>query len=347
MKVLVTGGSGFIGSHLIERLIRQGHKVTCLAKEKMNLGTSQNAQLSVLICDLNETSCMQEVLEQTDIVYHLAGLTRARNAREYYAGNAKMTGRMIELCKQYGTQIKRFVHISSLAAAGPALNGAPVTESDPCHPVSHYGKSKFQAEQAILSTDCPFPVTIIRPSAVYGPRDRDLYKYYQLIINRLHPIIGFKKKKLNLIHVDDLVRGICAAGESDKTANEIIHLGSARAYTNEEIGDAIASAVDRKPLRIHLPHSLVYVVGAAAELFGKLTGQQVFFNLQKVNEAVQESWDCSIKKAELLLGFHPLISLNDGIASTYDWYVRHNWLKANGRFKKSQEEVRNADYSYQ
>ena len=208
-------------------------------------------------------------------------------------------------------------------------------------------KPKLQPEQAVLSANCSFPFTIIRPSAVYGTRDRDLYKYYQLIVNRLHPIIGFKKKKLNLIHVDDLVRGICAAGESERAASEIIHLGSERAYTNEEIGDAIAAAVNRKPLRIHLPHSLVYAVGATAELFGKLTGQQIFFNLQKVNEAVQDLWDCSIKKAEQLIDFHPRISLAEGIESTYRWYVTNKWLKATGKSTSSNQEVRNADYSYQ
>lgn len=346
MKVLVTGGSGFIGSHLIEKLLFQGHTVTCLAKDKMNMEAVSDQRLKIILCDLGNDSGLRDILQETDYVYHLAGLTRARNAREYYEGNFKMTERMIGLCNQYGPHIKRFIHVSSLAAAGPALNGNPVSEKDPCHPVSHYGRSKMQAEQAVLKADCRFPVTIIRPSAVYGPRDRDLFKYYQLIMSRLHPIIGFKPKKLNLIHVDDLVRGICAAGESEQTVDEIIHLGSSKAYTNEEIGDAIAAAVQRKPLRVHLPHSLVYAVGAIAELFGKLTRQQIFFNLQKVNEAVQDSWDCSIEKAGRLFGFQPEISLEDGIEATYHWYVSNHWLKGNGYTKTSDQEVQHADYSY-
>lgn len=346
MKVVVTGGTGFIGSHLIEQLIGKGYTITCVARDTMNLPAAEASRLRFMLCDLIDTPDLNAALKEADYVYHLAGLTRAKKTREYYEGNYNVTKRMIGLCQQYGTNIRRFIHISSLAAAGPALNGEPVNEDDLCHPVSHYGKSKMQAEQAVLSAECKFPVTIIRPSAVYGPRDRDMYKYFQLIINRLHPVIGFNKKRLNLIHVHDLVRGIILAGESNTAANQIIHLGSARAYSNEEIGDAIASAVQRKPFRIHLPHTLVYAIGGAAELFGKLTGQQIFFNLQKVREAVQDSWDCSISKAEELLKFYPNISLTEGMAATYSWYVGQNWLKDTRHYKKTDEEVLNEEYSY-
>lgn len=325
MKVLVTGGTGFIGSHLIEHLLAKDCEIRTIAKDEQNMPESNSQKIEVILADLNGKEDWSHVFDGVEMVYHLAGLTRAKVAREYYQGNYLATKRFVRLCKKHCPHLKRFVYVSSLAATGPC-NGKIVDETSDYHPVSDYGKSKMLAEKEVLKAGKTMPIVIVRPSAVYGPRDRDMYEYFKLIRQGVHPVIGFGKKHLNLIHVEDLVRGIILAGESKKASNQIIFLGSEQAYTNEQIGNAIARVLSCSPLRIRIPHSLIYFIGATAQFFGMITGKQIFFNIQKAKEAVQSNWDCSVAKARDLLGFRPEIPLLDGMQQTYKWYKQHHWL---------------------
>lgn len=177
MKVLVTGGTGFIGSTLIERLRSRGDEVTSVAKDRLNLSLLEALGVQVVLGDLNEANGWDRILAGVECVYHLAGVTRAQSSREYYEGNHLATRRLLELCLQYCPGLERFLYVSSLAAVGPALNSEPVEETTPYHPVSHYCRSKMQGEMEVLQVHDRLPVTIVRPSAVYGPRERDMYEY--------------------------------------------------------------------------------------------------------------------------------------------------------------------------
>jgi nucleoside-diphosphate-sugar epimerase len=326
MKILVTGGTGFIGTNLIEQLVRKQHQIKCIAKD---LGTANILKLSAVqttICDINNGANWRELLSDVSYVYHLAGITRARESADYYKGNFEATKRLIDLCIKYCSKLKRFIYVSSLTAIGPSPCGEALDETAVCHPVSHYGKSKLMAEKAVLREKNTIPVTIVRPSAVYGPRDRDMYRYFKLIAHRIHPIIGLRKKRLNLIHVNDLVNGIILAAEHPSAVGETYFLGSIDAYTNEEIGEAIAQVLHKHPIRIRIPHPFIFMIGAIAQLAGKINRQQIFFNLQKAREAVQNTWHCSIKKAQLQIGFYPMIPLLQGMRETYLWYVQNKWL---------------------
>ena len=326
MKAFITGGTGFIGSHLIELLLNRDYAVRTIATDPMFLEKLKSPNLEVILDDLNHFNDWPTVLDDVDIVFHLAGITRARQPEDYYLGNFQATRKFVAMCKEHGKNVKRFVYVSSLAATGPCCSGQAVNESTAYHPVSHYGKSKMMAELEVLSVRKDFPVTIVRPSAVYGPRDRDMYKYFQLILKGIHPIIGFRKKYLNLIHVEDLINGILLAGEKSSAEDQIFFLGSTESYTNEQIGLAIAQAVSRYPVRVRVPHALIYMVGALAQVAGLLSGRQIFFNIQKAREAVQTAWNCSIDKAQQILGFYPRVSLADGMQATYQWYRQNRWL---------------------
>ena len=326
MKVLVTGGTGFVGSHLIERLRRQGHDVRCVAKDRLNVRVLEMLNVQVLLGDLNNGIGWDAILDGVDVVYHLAGVTRARSYNEYYEGNYLATKRFMEVCSAYCGGLKRLVYVSSLAAVGPSIAGQQATEETPYHPVSHYGKSKMLGELEVLRVRDRFPVTVVRPSAVYGPRERDMYEYMKMIRRGIQPLIGFGQKFLNLIHTDDLVDGIIQAAEQRRAVGEIYFLGSERDYTTEDIGRSIALAVHKSPLRVRLPHWVVYGVGAVAELVGKISRKQIFFNLQKVRESIQPAWTCSVEKAKSHLGFRQRISLEEGMAQTYRWYRDNQWL---------------------
>jgi nucleoside-diphosphate-sugar epimerase len=326
MNILVTGGTGFIGTHLIERLKAQGHRIVCISKERLHQAFLESLQVDVILGDLNNGIAWERVLPEIDCIYHLAGVTRARITDEYYTGNYIATKNLLRGILPFSTNLKRFVYVSSLTAVGPSFNGVPVNERTPYHPVSHYGKSKMMAEQEVIRYSDMLPITILRPSAVYGPRERDMYEYFKLILKKVQLLIGFKNKFLNLIHVDDLVDGIVRAGENIGSAGKIYFLGSKRPYLVEEIGNAISKAIGNCPIKIHLPHAIVYGYGAVGELIGRITGRRVFFNLQKVREGIQTMWDCSIKKASAELGFLPKLSLEQGMLQTYEWYKKENWL---------------------
>jgi len=326
MKVLVTGGTGFIGSHLIKRLVKKGHEVICIAKDEMNMELLKKDQVKVVLCDLNEDRDWKSILNNIDIIYHLAGVTRAKKFDEYYDGNYRATKNFVSLCIKHANQLSRFIYVSSLAAVGPTIDDQPIGEDSPYSPVSDYGKSKMLAEQEVLKARSKLPITIIRPSAVYGPRERDMYDYIKMIKQGYQLLIGFHKKWLNLIHVNDLVDGILLAGENDRAKGEIYFIGSKSSYTQQELGYAIAKAVSTKPIRIHLPHVVVYLIGLIVGFIGKCINRQMFFNLEKAREAVQERWDCNIKKATDQLSFNPRISLADGMKQTYKWYLDNSWL---------------------
>jgi dihydroflavonol-4-reductase len=266
------------------------------------------------------------VLEDVECVYHVAGVTRARDVQEYYDGNYVATKRIAEICATQASTLKRFVYISSQAAAGPSLDGVPVTERASYHPVSHYGKSKMMGELAVRRLEDRLPITIVRPSAVYGPRERDMYDYMKMVKAGIQLHIGFRPKYMNLIHVEDLVRGILLASDSPRAEGETYFLGSEHAYSTDELGATIARVVGSCPWRLHLPHAVVRTVGMLGELAGKALRKPVFFNREKARESVQASWSCSIEKAVEQLGFLPRLSLAEGMERTYEWYRQHGWM---------------------
>jgi nucleoside-diphosphate-sugar epimerase len=216
--------------------------------------------------------------------------------------------------------------VSSLTAVGPSIDGKPVTEKTEYHPVSHYGKSKMMGELEVRRASDRIPITIVRPSAVYGPRERDMFQYFRLIQRGIQPLMGFKNKLLSLIHSDDLVSGILLAGENPRSIGDTYFLGSEKAYSTEEIGNTIACVLNCHPITLRIPHFLVYTIGAAATVLGKTVRTRIFFNFQKAKESVQESWTCSIAKAKKELGFRQAVPLYEGMCATYQWYRENAWL---------------------
>ena len=326
MKVLVTGGTGFIGSNLIEKLVARNYEVYTIAKDSMNIEFLKSLNVKVLEHDLNDLPDLESDLRDVDYIYHLAGVTRTINKNDYYLGNYHATRNFLKVCKQSCKKLKRFVYLSSLAAVGPSLDGKPVDEETPYHPVSHYGKSKMMGELEVIRSSNKLPITILRPSAVYGPRERDMFEYFKLVKRGIKPVIGFNQKKLNLIFCDDLVDSIIAAGEHPNSINEIYFVGSEQAYTTHQIGEAIALAQNKSPICIRIPHLMVYAIGLVEEIFSKTLKRPVFLNLQKVRESVQKKWDCSIQKIKNEVGFHPRVSLSEGMEKTFEWYVAQEWL---------------------
>ncbi|GIK21715.1 MAG: NAD(P)-dependent oxidoreductase [Ignavibacteriota bacterium] len=326
MKALVTGGTGFIGSHLIEKLCSNNISVKCISKDYLNTDQLINLDVELIIGDLEKNSLSENLLDGIDLIFHVAGVTHAKSKNDYYIGNYLATKKLIEFCANSSKNIKRFIYISSLTAVGPSLTGTEVNENTPYHPVSDYGISKMMAEYEVLKYRNKIPITIVRPSAVYGPRERDFYIYMKSIKRGIQLLIGINKKYLNLIYIDDLVDGITLAAQNKQAEDEIYFLGSDTSYPNETIGKTIAEILDKNPLNIHLPHCIVFGICSTTELLGNLFNKHVLLNRQKARELTQNSWACSIEKAKKHLGFNPNTSLHEGFFQTYCWYKKMGWL---------------------
>jgi nucleoside-diphosphate-sugar epimerase len=326
MKVLVTGGTGFIGSHLVERLCAGGDEVVCVAKDPLNIRLLESLGCTVVLADLNNGLMWDSVLDGVEQIYHVAGVTRARDPGDYYEGNTLATRRFVEICSDSSLSLNRFVYISSLAAAGPSPDGHPLQENAPPHPVSAYGKSKLLAEREVMRAQDRLPVTIVRPAMVYGPRERDMYDYMRMVKRGIRLLIGFHQKVFSLIHVQDLVQGVLLAGNATASVGGTYFLGSERFYTTGDIGKAMSRVLHRHTVGVCIPHAVVYAVGAISEAIGKITGRNMLFNSEKVREVVQPSWTCSVAKAREVLGFRQRIDLEEGMRQTYRWYCANGWM---------------------
>jgi len=321
MKALVTGASGFIGSHLAEALLKRGYEVRCLVRNTSALKWLDGLEFILCRGDCTDPGSLREAAKGVDYVFHLAGLTKARREEDFYHVNAKGTQHMAEAVLRENPSLKKFVFLSSQAAAGPSIKGKPVKETDAPNPVSHYGKSKREGEEAVFRYADKFPVVIIRPSAVYGPRDRDLFLLFKLLRSGFYPYWG--ESRYSLIYVDDLISGIIKAAESDCSGGKIYFLSDERPYTNNELISLISSIYGKKPLKLPVPRPLMSAVAVAGSLF---KGFPSIINRDKMRELSYRDWICDSSKAREELGFISKITLKEGIKWTADWYRIHRWL---------------------
>lgn len=322
----VTGGTGFIGSHLIDRLLAKGYHVRALVRNPKKLGFLSGLPIEIIEGDLFSTSALEKGIAGTDYVYHVAGLVAAKSKEEFFRGNRDATRTIIEITSRVQPALKKFVFISSQTAVGPGSGMTPVNESTPPHPLTTYGKSKFAAEQEVLRFKDTLPITILRVSAVYGPRDTATFDYFKSAHMGLELLIGFKETYVSLIHSTDLVTGIVLAGESEKSRGEIYFLGSEQYYTWDEIGYVTKSVLKKKLLRVRVPKPLVFVIAGIAGFASQWKEKPSVLNFEKAYDLTQDNWCCDISKAKRELGFKQEVTLTDGIKETIEWYISHKWI---------------------
>jgi nucleoside-diphosphate-sugar epimerase len=325
-KILVTGGTGFIGSHLTELLLSKGNSVSCLVRDRANLRWLSGLDIDVKTGDCLQQETLVEAVKEASLVVHAAGLTKARRAREYYEVNHIGTRNILEACARYNPGIKKFVLMSSLAAAGPGVDAVPVKENDPPHPVSDYGRSKLLAEKEALSYKDKFPVVILRPPAVYGPRDRDMYELFRWAHRGLTLEIRGKERFLNFCYVGDLVNAMALALEKQTRSGSIYFVAEEQRYSWSDFRRTLLSTGGVKALTIKIPYSAAYLIGLLSEAGSLFTSRPALVNRQKVREAEQTYWICDPAAAKKDLGFEAEYPLQRGLDTTWRWYRDNNWL---------------------
>lgn len=327
MTTLVTGATGFIGSHLVELLLQRGHAVRVLLRRSSDPVWLKDLPVEMVFGDLFDDRVLRQAVQGVDYVYHSAGVTKAKNAEGYYRGNTVGTENLLSAVADAAPQVKRFVHISSQAAAGPSPGPIPITEEVSPRPITTYGRSKWESERACQRKMGALPVTIVRPPAVYGPRDKDVFAFFQTMGMGVQPLIGFNDKLVSLIHVGDLVRGFVMAGEHPASAGKTYFITSRKPYSWLEIGDITRGVMGRSAFRIRVPEPVVYGIGAVAEVLSMLSPKPALLNLEKVKDIVQDYWTCDGSAAKRDVGFEQQIELAEGIRETVAWYRGRGWLK--------------------
>jgi nucleoside-diphosphate-sugar epimerase len=325
-KALITGATGFVGSHLAERLIERGRAVRCLVRPTSNLKYLKRPEIEFAHGGLDETTDWDAALDGVDTIYHVAGLTFARRAKDYFTVNHRGTEALLAAAIKRRNQIKKFTLVSSLAAIGPGRDGKPVDEDTEASPITPYGRSKLMGEEAVKAASDLLPFTIVRPPAVYGPRDYALYEFFKSLARGLSPMIGRDDKQISLVHARDLADGIILAGESEASTGRAYFISSAEVYSMRAVADKIAGMLGRRARTIAIPRTVAFGVAVAAEAFAALTRKPPVINRDKVTDLSQRCWGCSIERARRELGYSPKISLDEGLSETIEWYKGEGWL---------------------
>lgn len=338
MKILVTGGTGFIGSHLVERLSSDGHtaRVLVLKKDPQVDAHPERAQEifnmlrknDVELCygNLLDPRSLEVALRDIDVVFHLAAIARpmAIPRQEYFDVNEIGTKNLLEACSKI--KLKKIICMSSVSAVGPSRDGNPVNENTSPNPVDVYGESKLAAEKVINEyIKKGLPIVILRPPMVYGPRDYEMLRLFKAVKKRFFPIKGSSTPNLEFSFVGNIVEG-CIRAWKRGTVGEIYHLNDGQHYTISQIISAIEKAENTKVRNIKFPDWSFKVAGFFMELLGKVFNFRPPFNRETIVWMSEKYWYSDTRKAVKYLGFKNFISLEDGTKKTVEWYNKHRLL---------------------
>lgn len=326
--ILVTGSTGFIGARLLKLLAGEDASVRVFLRPESAGGALQE-KTEVVRGSFGDPEALRHAVRGVDRIVHLAGVTKAAGDAGFEEGNVMPVRNLLAAVKQHNPGLKRFVLVSSLAAAGPAAEGVHgLRESDEPHPVSAYGRSKLRAETLCMDVSASVPVTIVRPPAVYGPGDRDVLQVFLMLSRGVLVSAGNpEKQRFSMIYVDDLVRGIMAAARSERTEGRVYYITSFCSWSWEEVIAAARPVLGfRKLHRINLPGPVVFLLGAVAGAVASFSGKPGLLNRDKANELVQDYWVCSPEAANLDFGFTADMSLEEGVSKTITWYRREGWM---------------------
>lgn len=327
-RAFLTGATGFVGSHLAEALVGRGVDVRALVRPTSDTRLLERLGVERVRGTIADDATLARAAADADVVFHLAALTRARSVAAYDRVNAAGTRTLVDALRGGGPRPHRIVYLSSLAAVGPCVDGRPVQVQDPPRPLTAYGRSKLAGERAIANaTDNGIEAVVLRAPAVYGPGDRDLFRFFRLASYGVLPVPRGPERPVQLLHVRDLVEALIAAATTPGAAGTY-HVAEDRSYAWEEVARLIGRAVGRPGASvIRVPPTLVRLAAALGEAAAGTMGRTTIFNRDKARELLAPGWLCETERARRDLGFIASIPLSEGLTETATWYREHGWLR--------------------
>ncbi len=327
---LVTGGHGFLGSHLVDLLLEKGFSVRCLVRPDREGDLFPDKDVQVVSGDLRHTKGLEDAVSGVDYVFHSAGLVAASGPSAYRAVNIDGTRRIATAVRAAAPECRRFVYVSSQAAAGPSRDGTAITENVDPHPITHYGRSKLRGEQVLpRALEGGPPFTILRPPAIYGPRDEALLPFFQAAARGFVPLPdGPDPRIFNLLHARDVAAGLLAGAISPAAEGGTYFLSDAVGTTYNNLAQALEEAFGSQLRKFRITNLLLDFAAIAADELSSLTGRISIFGRQKAREIKSRWWLCSSAAADRDLGWAPRIGLTEGVAETADWYRAAGLLRS-------------------
>jgi len=327
MKILVTGATGFVGSALVRKLLSEGHDVRVLVRQKaarLNFNFDGVEQIQGSLSDL---AALEAAVHAQDVVFHVAGVVAAKSRDEFFEANVEGTKNVLAAIQSKNPEIKKFIFVSSLAASGPCAGDHSRVEGDNPEPVSHYGRSKVEAEEWVKRSN--FPYIIFRPPLVYGPNDRAFFTVIKTVARGFRPSVMPTQKGVqktySTIHIEDLTEALFK-GMNERVTNQIYHVAANEFHTYDEILNEIAKNLGRKTLKVSVPKTVLKLAAFGLDHVSKLTGKSYPLNRDKLQEIFPDRWTCSNEKLKTELDFQPKYEFSDGIRETVDWYRKQGWL---------------------
>lgn len=327
-RSLVTGGTGFIGSHLVEALLDQGHEVRCLVRTPHSPKWIRGLPVEIFQGDCADFVSLKAAVDGVDEIYQVAGVTKAPDHRVFYRTNAVGTENLVRACLERNPNIQRLVYLSSQAAVGPCRGQGLSLETDACQPVSHYGLSKRQGEEAVLRYRDRLSVVILRSCAVYGPRDRDFLPVFRSIERGIEIGLLGMQHRVSLCYVNDLVSALVMAARRDLSSGEIFFVSDGNTYTWRALGAIIAKTLGVRTIRLGLPVCVLRWSADLSDWISRRSGKPHILNKERYQEMIHPNWCCDSSKVVAELGFSPSFDLERGIGETVRWYRSQGWLKS-------------------
>ena len=339
MKILVTGASGFIGSFIVEEALRRGMETWAAVRGSSKRDFLQDERIHFIELNLSSQEQLEEQLHdhQFDYVVHAAGVTKCLNSQDFYKINTEGTKNLVRALINLKMPLKRFVYISSLSIFGAIREQQPykeILESDTPQPNTDYGRSKLQAEQwliansqqLIANSQEPFPYVILRPTGVYGPRERDYFMMAKSIKQHTDFAVGFQRQDITFVYVLDVVQAVFLACEKGQTGRKYF-LSDGQVYQSATFSNLIRKELGNPWwIRITAPIWLLRVITFFGDKWGHMTGKISALNNDKYNIMKQRNWRCDIEPARRELGYEPHYTLAEGVPLTIKWYKENGWL---------------------
>ena len=329
-KILITGASGFIGSFIVEEALNRGLEVWAAVRKSSSRQFLTDERIHFIELDMSSEERLKEQMKGLgfDYVVHAAGVTKCLHKEDFRRINTEGTQHLVNALLALQMPLKRFVYISSLSIMGAIREQQPYTEileSDTPHPNTAYGKSKLEAEQW-LDKQIGLPYVILRPTGVYGPRERDYFMIAKSIKAHTDFAVGFKQQDITFVYVTDVVQAVFLAMEKGLTGRRYF-LSDGEVYQSSTFSDLIHEELGRPWwIRIKAPIWLLRIITFCGEYAGHLTGKVTALNNDKYNIMRQRNWRCDIRPARQELGFEPQVKLPEGVRRSVKWYQDNNWL---------------------